>query len=143
LAWLFLPFFLKAAPAPRPKGRKTREGTTLNANQRPIGVLIVGCLYIAVGAVGLVRHFPALHAIHQEDVWILLTELLAIVAGVFMLLRHNWARWLAVAWMALHVALSWPSVRQLAVHTLILAAIAWLLFRADARQFFAADRAEG
>ena len=112
----------------------------MSASKRPIGVLLVAGLYIAVGAVGLIRHFPALHAIHQDDVWILLTELLAIVAGAFMLLRHNWARWLAVAWMAFHVALSWPSVGQLAAHTLILAAIVWLPFRRDAQQFFAAHR---
>jgi len=87
---------------------------------------------------GLVRHFPRPMVFHQDDIWILLTELLAVVAGVFLLLGCNWARWMAVAWMAFHVAISWPVMGQLAVHALILAGITWLLFRADARQFFAA-----
>jgi uncharacterized membrane protein len=115
----------------------------MSASKRPIGVLIVACLYIAVGGVGFVRHFPRPMVFHQDDVWVLLTELLAIIAGVFMLRGHNWARWLAIAWMAFHVALSWPAVRELAVHTLILAAIAWLLFRTDARQYFARARGAG
>ena len=31
---------------------------------------------------------------------------LAIVCGVFLLRGHNWARWLALAWIAFHVVLS-------------------------------------
>jgi len=38
--------------------------------------------------------------------------------------------------MAFHVAISWPVVRLVVIHTLILAAIAWLLFRRDARGYF-------
>jgi hypothetical protein len=109
----------------------------MGAKRRPIGVWIVSCLFIAVGVVGLVHHFPQHMVFHQDDVWIELTELLALVAGIFMLLRHNWARWLAIAWIAFHVAISWPDVSKIAIHTLFLAAFAWLLFRADARQYFA------
>ena len=35
-----------------------------------------------------------------------LTELLAMVSGAFMLRGHNWARWLALAWIIFHVILS-------------------------------------
>jgi hypothetical protein len=112
----------------------------MSARKLPIQVLVIAWLYIAVGAVGLVNHLPRRMVFHEEDVWILLTELLAVLAGAFMLRGHNWARWLAIAWMAFHVALSWPAVRQMAVHTLLLAAIIWLLFRPEARQFFASDR---
>jgi len=102
----------------------------------PIAVLIIACLYIVVGAAGLVGHFPRHMIFHQDDYWIELTELLALVAGVFMLLRQNWARWLAIVWMAFHVAISWPVVSRIAIHTVFLAVIAWLLFRADARRYF-------
>jgi hypothetical protein len=114
----------------------------MSARKLPIQVLVIAWLYILVGAVGLVDHLPRRMVFHQEDVWIELTELLAVTAGAFMLRGHNWARWLAIAWMAFHVALSWPVVRQMVVHTLILAAIAWLLFRPEARGFFESDQNE-
>ncbi len=109
----------------------------MDARKCPIGVLVVAWLFIVVGAVGLVRHFPRPMVFHQDDVWILLTELLAVVAGTFMLRGCNWARWLAIAWMAFHIAISWPEIRQIVVHTLIFALIAALLFRGASRRFFA------
>ena len=102
----------------------------------PVTVIVVACLFILVGAAGLVGHFPRSLVFHRDDLWVLLTELLAIVAGVFLLLGQNWARWLALAWMAFHVVISWPALGALAIHTLFLAAIAWLLFRAGAREYF-------
>ncbi len=107
------------------------------SRKRPIAVWVISCLFIAVGLVGLIHHFPRNMVFHQDDVWILLTELLAVVAGVFMLGGKNWARWLAIAWMAFHVAISWPAAAMIAIHTVFLAAIAWLLFRRDARAYFA------
>jgi hypothetical protein len=76
--------------------------------------------------------FPELIAFKDYAVWIELTELLAILAGAFMLLDYNWARWLALAWMAFHVAISFPVLHQMAVHSIIFAMIAWLLLRPDA-----------
>ena len=81
---------------------------------------------------------------HQDDsVWIELTELLAIVSGAFMLRGHNWARWLALAWMAFHVAISFPVYRQMAIHLIIFAGIAWVLFRVDTRRYFAIRKPDG
>lgn len=94
------------------------------------GVLVIAALYLAVGIVGFVSHFP--RQWHTDDVLVELTEVLAIVCGVFLLLGKNWARWLAVAWMAFHVAISFPVVGQMLVHLLFLAVIAWILFRANA-----------
>lgn len=102
----------------------------------PISVLIVAILYLAVGIIGFGYHFPELRAGHSDAVWIELTEFLAIVAGVFMLLGHNWARWLALVWILFHVALSIGSPRQLIVHSLICVAIACALFHAHASGFF-------
>jgi len=45
---------------------------------------------------------------------------------------RNWARWLALVWMAFHVAISFPVVRQVVTHSIIFALIAWVLFRPDA-----------
>lgn len=113
----------------------------MNSTKCPLPVLVLSCLYIAVGTIGFVYHFPELVALRPDSVWIELTELLGVVSGVFMLRGHNWARWLALAWIAFHVAISFPVLRQVAIHSAILAAIAWILFRSDARQYFAGRQA--
>jgi hypothetical protein len=54
-----------------------------------------------------------------------------------MMRGQNWARWLAVAWMAFHVILSaFHAVRELAIHSLFLAVIAWILFRPEGARYF-------
>src|ERR1700728_2910774 len=108
----------------------------MNSAKRPIGVLLVSCLYMAVGAIGFVVNFPKLMALQPDSVWIELTELLALVAGAFLFRGRNWARWLALVWMAFHVAISFPVVRQVVTHSIIFALIAGVLFRPDARRYF-------
>ena len=114
----------------------------MNLGKRPPSILVLSSLYIAIGAIGFANHFPRPQAFHYEDVWIEGTELLAFVAGVFMLRGYNWARWLALAWAAFHVAISFPVVRQIAIHSLFLAVIVWLLFQSRARQYFASNGKE-
>ncbi len=105
---------------------------------RPFAITVLSWLYITVGAVGLALHGRiALESWHREDAWILLTELLAVVAGAFMLRGANWARWLALLWMAFHVVVGWLNgPKQVLFHAIIFAGIAFLLFRADARAWF-------
>jgi hypothetical protein len=91
---------------------------------------------MAVSAIGFVAHFPELMAQQSDSVWIEVTELLALVAGFFLFRVHNWSRWLAVAWLAFHVAISFPVIRQVATHSIIFALIAWVLFRPGARRYF-------
>ena len=103
--------------------------------KRPIAVTALACLYIVVGTIGFVGHFPERH--EPDWIWIAVTEIVAIIAGVFLLRGDNWARWLAVAWIAFHVAISWHDpVGKLAVHIFFLVAIAYLLFRRDAAEYF-------
>ena len=78
----------------------------MNANKRPISVTIVACVYLAVGTLAFVYHFRELLSRQPDSVGMELTEFLAVVCGVFMLRGHNWARWLALAWIAFHVILS-------------------------------------
>jgi hypothetical protein len=112
----------------------------MNSNKRPVSILILACLYLAVGSIGFVYHF---HQLRQPDgVWIELTELLAILAGAFMLRGQDWARWLALAWIAFHVMLSaFRPFRELAVHTLLCAVIAWFLFGPQGRRYFRSTKA--
>ena len=70
----------------------------MNSARRPIAVLCLSCLYIAVGAIGFIVNLPKLRALQPESIWIELTELLALIAGAFMFRGRNWARWLALVW---------------------------------------------
>lgn len=110
----------------------------MKAAKRPLSVVIVSCLYIAVGAIGFVVNFPKLIGLQSDSAWVELTELLAVASGAFMLRRQNWARWLALTWMAFHVAVSFPVFRQVAIHSLFLILVIWALFHYDARRYFAA-----
>jgi hypothetical protein len=104
--------------------------------QRPLSVTLLACLYLAVGVVRFVAHFHGLLAHQPDAIWVELTELLAVVIGVFLLLGHNWARWLALAWIAFHVAITIHEPLPLAVHSAFLVLFAWVLFRAAARRWF-------
>jgi len=70
----------------------------------PVAVILIACLYLVVGIGGFVAHFSDRRA--PDWIWVEVTEFLAIVCGVFLLRAHNWARWLASAWMAFHVVIS-------------------------------------
>ena len=96
-----------------------------------------------MGTIAFAYYFRELRAHQDASVWIELTELLAIVSGAFMLRGHNWARWLALVWMAFHVAISFPVYRQMAIHLTIFVGIAWVLFRPDTRQYFAIRKPDG
>lgn len=65
----------------------------MTANARSISITILACVYIAVGIMGFAYHFREIVALQHDSLWIALTEVLAIVCGVFTLRGHNWARW--------------------------------------------------
>ncbi len=115
-------------------------------NKCPLPVTILAWVYIAMGTIGFVYHLPELHAnnaLQFDGVWIELVRLLAVVAGVFMLRRQNWARWLALAWIAFHVVVgALHSVQQFAIHCLFCAVIAYFLFRPEATRYFRGARIE-
>jgi hypothetical protein len=115
----------------------------MNANKRPISVTILACVYLAVGIGGFAVHFRELLAHHSDAVAIELTELVAVLCGAFLLRGHNWARWLALAWIAFHVVLSaFHAIPEFAVHALFCAAVAWILFRPEAARYFRGARVE-
>jgi hypothetical protein len=109
-------------------------------NKRPVSVIVIGCLYMATGVLGLAAHliaFKPQHPFQYDIVWISLVNLIAIVCGIYMLRGTNWARWLALAWMAFHVILSIFHPRsELAIHSGLLVAISYFLFRRRATQYF-------
>ncbi len=117
---------------------------TWNMHRRSVSIL--AWLYIGVGTVGFVSHFTEVHArnVFQYDgIWTEIIEVLAIVCGAFMLRGHNWASWLALAWIAFHVVLSaFGAFHEFAIHSVFCAAIAWFLFRPEAVRYFHGERTE-
>ncbi len=100
-------------------------------------MILVACLYLVVGVVGFTYHFHELLTLQNDAIWVELTESAAIVCGIFMLRRQNWARWLAVAWIVFHVTLSaFRSFQEFAIHCLFGVVIAWVLFDPRATRHF-------
>lgn len=115
---------------------------TEKAKSRPITITILSWLLIAVGVLSTAAHywkFTTETPKVNEIVWITVFGAAAIVSGAFMLAGRNWARWLALAWMAAHVTISvFHPLQELLVHGVLLAAIAYLLFRRETRDYFSA-----
>lgn len=108
--------------------------------KRPLSITAVGLLFLVTGIVTFGFHLSrswGRDAMQPDMLLVLSISLLALVAGIFMLAGSNWARWLALAWLAFHVVISaLNSWRETAVHALLLALIAWLLLRPEAARWF-------
>ncbi len=107
---------------------------------RPLAVTLIGWLFVVAGAVGTVYHATEIdlnRPFDDDAAWVIAVRLLAIAGGVFLLRGRSFARWLLVVWMGFHVVLgALHSVQQGVVHGLLLAGIAFLLFRPEASRFF-------
>ena len=113
--------------------------------KRPLSVTIISGLFIAAGVVGLAYHSTdfAKRPFHYDVVWVSLLRLVAILCGVFMLRGSNWARWVALAWLAYHVAIgARHSPAELVMHAVLLAVFAFLLLRPPATEYFRARQTE-
>ena len=109
----------------------------MNGVKRPLAVTVLAGLYILVGVIGFGAHFNEMLGSPRDGIYVEFTELLAFLGGVFMLRGHNWARWLALAWMAFHVILSaFQAFHEFAIHAVFLAVIAWFLSSPDSMRYF-------
>jgi uncharacterized membrane protein YgdD (TMEM256/DUF423 family) len=111
--------------------------------KRPLLVTIVGLIFILTGAAGVTLHATEIklqeQPFHNDAVYALLVSVLALVCGIYLLLRRNWARWIAVAWLVFHVVLSaFHSPRELLIHSALLVVLTYLLFRASSSTYFRA-----
>lgn len=104
--------------------------------KRPLPVTILGCLFIVVGVVGFVYHLSE----SPLDRWIVLISIIriiAVVGGVFLLMGHNWARWLMLAWLAFHVVVSaFHSLSEPIAHVVLLIIVGYVLLRPPASKYF-------
>ncbi|HEX6715763.1 MAG TPA: hypothetical protein VF088_01555 [Pyrinomonadaceae bacterium] len=106
--------------------------------QRPRSITIISWLFIIFGSIallsGLVRGGDL-----TSHWYVHLSRLLQIIAGAFMLYGCNWARWLLVAWVAFHIAISaLHSALILLMHVVIFSVILFFLFRRAASSYFSA-----
>lgn len=112
--------------------------------RRPLSVTVIAWIYILVSVGGIAAHitdFKPQHLLDQDALWPLVVRLLGTLAGVFMLRGNDWARWLAVAWIAFHVVLSaFQSRHELVVHSVICGVLTFLLFRPPANEYFRAAK---
>lgn len=117
--------------------------------KRPLSITVVGLLFLVTGVVTFGFHLSrgwlsrglTRGEMHSDVLLVLSVSLLALVAGVFMLMGSNWARWLALAWLAFHVVVSaLHSWQETVMHALLFVLIAWLLLRPEAAGWFAAPQ---
>ncbi len=109
----------------------------MNRVKRPISVTILAGLYIATGVAGFVSHFQGMLASPFEGIAVEIVEIVAVLCGAFLFLGRNWARWVALAWIALHLVLSaFHTLQEFAQHALFCVAIAWTLFSPGAARYF-------
>src|SRR6478609_4407569 len=104
----------------------------MNMKNKPLPVIIVSILFILVGCVGFIYHLKDFNEPGNnmyEYLLILFLRILAVVCGVMLLKRINWARWLAIAWLVYHVIIGGlNSTSQMPIHIVFLAVVALLLF---------------
>lgn len=104
--------------------------------KRPLTVTILGCLFIAAGAVGLFYHLTEKPLGH----WIVLIcfiRILAILGGLFLIQGRNWARWMLLAWLALHFGISaFHSLPETVAHAVLLIAVAYFLLTPPTSKYF-------
>jgi len=123
-----------------------------SATRRPVAITILGWLFVVVGVASLIssalslRNDLAVRAAGGsvytgEPGLVLSVRALAVVGGVLILYGVSWARWLLVAWMLWHVVLSLGHSRgELAVHSLLLVALLFVLLNRGASAYFGAAR---
>ena len=118
-------------------------GSPRGMRGRVVSVLAVGVLFLFLGALDAYQGIvPIASSIRRsrlagDDVLVLAIGIAALIGGWQLLRGRSWARWLLVAWMALHVAISVGRPSALGAHLAIFGSIAFLLFRSGAAPHFA------
>lgn len=108
----------------------------MSALKRPYEVTVAGWLFVVIGILNTAWHLWK----GTFDRWmlaILFLTVSAIVAGVFLLRGARWARWLALAWLAFHVAVSaLTSLWDGLPHAVLLLVFGYVLLGPPTAQYF-------
>ena len=114
--------------------------------KRPISVTVVSVVFILIGGGGLLRGVWSLmsgmgggitnHGL-MDIALVSISGILALLSGAFMLRRANWARWLCIIWMALHVVISiGHEMSKVVVHSVMLVVLLIVLLWTNANAYF-------
>lgn len=103
---------------------------------RPRSITIISWLFIVFGSIALLSGVLPFRDLASHW-YVHLSRILMIVAGVFMLKGHNWARWLLVLWITFHIIISaLHSMLFLLMHVAIFSVILYFVFRLQSSAFF-------
>lgn len=115
---------------------KVSYPVSLNPMKRPFQVIVIGWLFIAVGLLSLAYHLIK----NPFDRWafpIVLIGITAIVGGIFLLRGRGWARWLILAWLAFHVAVSALNSLSISMaHFVLMIAVGYSLLMPPTSKYF-------
>ena len=110
--------------------------TNLNSMKRPFQATVLGWLFIVVGILSTTYHLLK-GSLDRWMVPIVLVGIIAIVAGVFLLRGARWARWLLLAWLAFHVAVSaLNSLSEALPHAVLLLVVGYFLLGPPTSKYF-------
>lgn len=116
------------------------QGEARTSRKRPVFVLVIGALFIAIGLLDIWLGVSPLTSkpahLASDDLLVASIGIIALVGGIYVLQGHNWARWLLAAWMALHVALSIRQPYALLGHVVIFGLLLAGLFHPAASAYF-------
>ena len=109
---------------------------------RPRSITIISWLFIVFGSIALLSGVLPFRDL-MSHWYVHLSRALMIVAGVFMLKGHNWARWLLVLWITFHIVISaLHSTLVLLMHVAIFSLILYFVFRRQSSDYFLVREAE-
>lgn len=107
---------------------------------RPWPIIVVALIFMIAGCAGFIYHFNDMFASGKEALdarWVEALRLAAIVCAILLWMGINWGRWLAIAWIAFHVIISfYHSISEVVSHIIILALITVLLYLPKSTAFF-------
>ena len=103
---------------------------------RPRSITIISWFFIIFGSIALLSGVLPFRDL-MSHWYVHLSRALMIVAGVFMLKGHNWARWLLVLWITFHIVISaLHSTLVLLMHVAIFSVILYFVFHRQASAYF-------
>lgn len=114
----------------------------MNSKSTPFPILIIGWLFVVLGGLRIIAGFwiSSLFAggyLRSDDVWVIMSGVVALAGGILVLRGIGLGRWMIMAWLVFHVVLSWlHSVSELIIHAALLAVIGYFLLRPQTSAYF-------
>ena len=103
----------------------------------PLSVIIIAMIYMFAGTMDFIYHLTESLTWDIRLVLIQFVRILAIIGGIFVLRKANWARWLLIAWITFHLIISFHhAIPEIITHFLFLILTIYCLYNPKAIKFF-------